>query len=398
MTGGPSDPLSAVPVLRERTLRRTMHVDVGPAGEWPGPERRAAHLEITGAARDVRGPNVLAHASLRARFDPSRVLVGLETDPEAHWAEAMIGTRAGGGFRRHLAKVVREVVKQADPIEEPGGAAGLTTMLLRQLLEDLPAAALISGYASLRLARRRGASPGELTPPVVLEHMSDMCSGWRSDGTAAKSIAAGAGVPVQDCPVAPVLELRDVSPRSAATTSESPTAGSGATTPESPTAGSATTTSESATAGSGATTSESATAGSGPWHPIPTLGADCMRRRRLVDVSFDEGGSTAGMWAMFRDTVGEPDGSERVLHEYVLEGRLVRSDRGMVLASVRAEPRVLPFSECPAAAAAVGALVGTAVADLTSAVPEVLFGVSSCTHLNDLLRNIGGLAGLLAAS
>ena len=305
--------------------------------------------------------------------------MALETDPEEHWAQAMIGTRAGGGFRRHLARVAAaayaandsgtvandsgtRVSRSASGTNASGTSAALATMLVRQLLEDLPAAALISGYSSLRLARRRGARPGDLTPPAVLEHMRDMCSGWRAEGSAAKSIAAGEGVPVQDCPVAPVLEGQGTTATSAAATG-------------------------------GATTAEWA------WHTIPTLEADCMRRRRLVDVSFDdEHGASAHLWAMFRDTVGERDGSERVLHEYALTGRLERSERGMLLASVRAEPRVLPFSECPAAAAEVGALVGTAVSDLTSVVPEVLLGVSSCTHLNDLLRNVGGLAGLLAAS
>jgi hypothetical protein len=56
---------------------------------------------------------------------------------------------------------------------------------------------------------------------------------------------------------------------------------------------------------------------------------------------------------------------------------------------------VLPFVECPGAAGEVGALVGTAVADLPSAVPETIAGIASCTHLNDLLRALGGIAGLL---
>jgi hypothetical protein len=124
-----------------------------------------------------------------------------------------------------------------------------------------------------------------------------------------------------------------------------------------------------------------------------------MRRRRLVDVVFDEEDPrSARLWAMFRDTVGEEGGEELVLHEYGLSGRLEMTGEGMALVSVEADPRVLPFTECPAAAVEVSALCGTPLADLSRVVPVALFGVASCTHLNDLLRNVGGMAGLLAAS
>jgi hypothetical protein len=311
-----------------------MHVDVGPANEWFG----GGELQIDGSARDVRGRSAagsehetLATGRVSARFDARRVLEHLETDPVSPWADAMVGERAGGGFRRKLAGIA------------PGSGA----TLVRQLMEDLPAAALISGYASLRLARRLAVNPGDLTPPGVLGRMTDMCSGWRAGGTAVDSIAAGHGVPFQDCPEAPDLAADDP----------------------------------------------------GSWHAIPRLGADCMRRRRLVDVVFGEdseaSSSGAGLWAMFRDTVGEADGTELVLHEYALTGRLEKTGEGMALVSVEADPKVLPFTECPAAASEVMALAGTLLRDLPAVVPVALFGVASCTHLNDLLRNVGGMAGLL---
>jgi hypothetical protein len=332
---GPRDPLCEVPSLTPRTIRRTMHVDVGPTTDWFS----GGELLIEGAARDVHGraaatageseagSDTLAAAHLSARFDSARVLVALETDPRADWADAMLGRRAGGGFRKQLAEL----------------SPGTGTTLVRQLMEDLPAAALISGYASLRLARRFARNPGELTPPGVLGRMTDMCSGWRAGGGAVNSIGAGQGVPFQDCPEAPDLTAAD---------------------PDA-------------------------------WHAIPPLAADCMRRRRLVDVISDEDGSGASLWAMFRDTVGEADGSELVLHEYAVTGRLERTERGMALVSVAADPKVLPFMECPAAASEVSALAGTLLGDLPVVVPVALFGVASCTHLNDLLRNVGGMSGLL---
>jgi hypothetical protein len=338
------DPLQAVPALGPGTLRRTMHLDVGPPASWSS---RGQQLEVSGAARDIRaagaggagglgaggaaeGLEVLSTGAVRARFDPARVLVSLDTDPDTPWAEQMVGTRAGGGFRRHLDQVA----------PQDSGAS-----LVRQLLEDLPAAALISGYASLRLARRLGSQPGELTPPGVLDRMTDMCSGWRGGGTAIKSIASGRGVPIQDTPVAPDL------------TGDDPLA----------------------------------------WHSIPMLELDWMRRRRLVDVDLDDDNSGARIWAMFRDTVGEEDGTEMVLHEYGISGRLVRDGDGMVLTALEADPRVLPFIECPAAASHVDTLVGKRLSDLPRIVPEVIIGIASCTHLNDLLRSMGGIAEVIPA-
>jgi len=67
-----------------------------------------------------------------------------------------------------------------------------------------------------------------------------------------------------------------------------------------------------------------------------------------------------------------------------------------VVGSVEAEPRVLPFPECPAAADAVSALVGSEVRSLARVVPDTLTGIASCTHLNDLLRALGGVGGLLS--
>ena len=48
----------------------------------------------------------------------------------------------------------------------------------------------------------RGTSQGG-GAPHSLDRMTDLCSGWRSGGTAVLSTAAGNGVPMQDCPPAP---------------------------------------------------------------------------------------------------------------------------------------------------------------------------------------------------
>ena len=60
---------------------------------------------------------------------------------------------------------------------------------------------------------------------------------------------------------------------------------------------------------------------------------------------------------------------------------------GRIVACV-ATPRVLPWAECPQAAASAGRLVGQRVADLRALVRDDLVGTSTCTHLNDLLSSL----------
>ena len=331
-----------------------MHVDVGARTEW------TVALPIVGGARDLRtGPDgsttVLAEARVEAAFDTGRRLVELQSTPAVDWLDDLIGTRAGGGFRRRLDEVV--------PPEEAGS-------LVRQVLDDMPAGLLISGYAFMRLARRQGHAPSSLTPPDVLDRMVDLCSGWRAGGVAAESIGTGHGIPMQDCPPAPELHgllaqprRREPLPSTSATRSEAGDTGTAAS--DDPWA----------------------------WHATDPLPSDHMRRRRCLDLRSEEDGAFS-IWAMFRDTVGEPEGGEAVLHEYAVEA----TGRDGVLTEVRADPRVLPFPECPGAAAHVADLAGIAVADLPVAVPDTLVGIASCTHLNDLLRALGGLAGLFDAA
>ena len=164
--------------------------------------------------------------------------------------------------------------------------------------------------------------------------MTDLCSGWRAGGLATSSIAAGHGVPVQNCPPAPSLVGEDVL----------------------------------------------------GWHDMEVLEEDWMRRRRLIDVSASAD-DRFFIFAMFRDTVGDGSGAESVLHEYAVRAVGV----GNVLTALEAEPHSLPFPECPGAAAEVSALAGIELSALADAVPDTLVGIASCTHLNDLMRALGGV-------
>jgi hypothetical protein len=135
------------------------------------------------------------------------------------------------------------------------------------------------------------------------------------------------------------------------------------------------------------------------WHVMPPLEPGSMRRQRLVERT------GADIWAMFRDTYTRPDGVTTVLHEYSVEATLTGGgvgdddvgDDGDVgdvgdgterFVSCVATPRVLPWTECPGAAASAGRLVGRRLAELPGLVRDELIGTSTCTHLNDLLASL----------
>lgn len=206
------------------------------------------------------------------------------------------------------------------------------------LLDDLPGATLISGYVRVRSEAHAGTPPGSSVPAAALDAMTDVCAGWRAGGRAMTSVARGEGIPMQDCPPAPDLD-----------------------------------------------------GGSDEWawHEIAPLAPGAMRRRRRIDVG---GRDPVEVDAMFRDSYGEPDGTEVVLHEYGV-GAVLDPD-GLVVRSVEASPAVLPFGECPLAVDHVGDLVGKPIGDFRTTVRQELQSTRSCTHLNDMLRVLADVAFL----
>jgi len=130
------------------------------------------------------------------------------------------------------------------------------------------------------------------------------------------------------------------------------------------------------------------------WHALDPPPPMAMRRARRIDVWCDpaEQGSVQ-IDAMFRDSCWEPDGSEVAVHEY----HLTATARNGVLTSLIAEPRILPFAECPYAAANVGVLVGAPLEDFRVEVLERLKATECCTHLNDALRALAEVPALTAS-
>ena len=129
------------------------------------------------------------------------------------------------------------------------------------------------------------------------------------------------------------------------------------------------------------------------WHELPELPPVAMRRARRIDVTV---GDVIEIDAMFRDSAGVPDGGHVAVHEYHLTAT---ADRGTgELLTIVAEPRVLPYRECPAAAANVTRLVGSPLSELRSIVLEQLRTTDSCTHLNDAMRALAEVPVLADAA
>ncbi len=118
------------------------------------------------------------------------------------------------------------------------------------------------------------------------------------------------------------------------------------------------------------------------WHPLHDPPPVAMRRARRIDAWQD--GDELVVDTMFRDSCWDADGSEVVVHEYRLFATASRSTGTLV--GIDAQPRVLPYVECPLAAPNAQWLVGTPLRGLRREVLDRLRGEDCCTHLNDALR------------
>lgn len=129
----------------------------------------------------------------------------------------------------------------------------------------------------------------------------------------------------------------------------------------------------------------------GPVAPVlddggASLGVRDMRRRRTLDVSpRDDGGFD--VVSHFRDSY-QADDHEMVLHEWLLSATV----HDGVITSIDAEPRTLPWRECPGASASASAVVGTTLATAR----RDLVGPTTCTHLTSTLRALADVQALQA--
>jgi len=285
---------------------------------------------MEGRARDVvtsaDGDGVtLGYARVTAEVDgASRELATLRTDPEVAVLQGLLGAVVGPGFRARVDEAAPEQREQHS--------------LLYLLLDDMPGAALVSGYAMLRADAVPQARPDE-----YLGARADLCAGWAHDGSMMVMLREHGQNPTPLGPPAPRL-----------------------TRPDDPIA----------------------------WHDISDLPPMGMRRIRRIDVIRPaEPGDPHRVDVFFRDSHFDDAAAETVVHEYSVAATVDRETRTVL--GIEATPNVLPWQECPAAIASVTRLVGHGLGDLRPWVRETFVGTSTCTHLNDVLRGLTDVDTLL---
>jgi hypothetical protein len=260
----------------------------------------------------------------------------IETIPSVPGIENVLGRSAATGFRA--------------AVDEAIGAQSFRGRAIYQLLDDIPVATLVSGYA-VGFAGGREPTGDDDRPWKRAEGMAelqvaDLCAGFQAGGTIMRARAEGTrgGGGHVTGPIAPSVER-----------------------PDDPWA----------------------------WHEFLPIGTDSMRRRRRIDVWRDDDPGVVRVDAFFRDSHMGEDGHETIIHEYIVDAGV--DTETMTFVHARATPRVLPWYECPQAAASGGRLVGMPVAGLRPLVRAEFLGPTTCTHLNDTLRALEDVDALIAA-
>jgi hypothetical protein len=311
-----------------------------------GSVRRTTNVDAQRPDGVIAGVRLVGHGrDLVTRPDGTTEVVGTaSTDVDVRYTAGPIvhaidtdplveGTEALLG--RVASTGFRAVIDEA--VDTPSGS------ILYLLLDEIPASVLVSGYAIGHAASRGelvAQDMGRIRPPGPALQIPDLCAGFRVGGVIQTSIEDVGRAPLVTGPVA----TRIVDPDDSI-----------------------------------------------GWHEMSTLRANEMRRARRHDLWRDEDG-TLRVDTFFRDSHMAPDGIESVVHEYTVAVS-VDEARGVVLAC-EATPRVLPWFECPEAAASAGRLVGMALKGLRPRVRAELIGPTTCTHLNDTLRELEDVLAL----
>jgi hypothetical protein len=264
---------------------------------------------------------VVATASLDAtiQYLPERQIAAIAVDPPAAGVDRLVGVRASSGFRQ----AVDEAVPDAR-----------THPLRFQLLDDVPTALLVSGYAIQAggVKMRPGGGPR-------LQH-PDLCAGWATGGTILVEMDATGQAPVVTGPEAPSLRRDDDDIA---------------------------------------------------WHQTTALPANSMRRSRRLDLWEQHG--VIAVDCFFRDSHVDAQGLETAVHEYTVTASI--DPETMRFLSCDTAVGALPWLECPGAVASSQRLIGAPAEGLRPWVRETFVGPSTCTHLNDTLRSLEGVATLV---
>jgi hypothetical protein len=215
------------------------------------------------------------------------------------------------------------------------GPLSTTGSVLYQLMDDWPGAALVAGQAAADVRSTTDDVDRELQAAIVAANV-DLCSGWAGDGQLLATYRENNMIHLSLGPPSPEL-----------------------TRPDDPHAFNAFT---------------------------ALLPGDSRRSRRLDLIPRD---GYVEFDVHFRDAWVGIDALERVTHEYTLAGTYdpVRE----VITSLTSTAHVLPWPECPAAAASATRVVGLPLDDLRAVVRRDFVGTTTCTHLNDVVRSLADL-------
>ena len=297
-----------------------------------GPAGPAESIELLGRDRRLDAGGAVCdevELVLRLTLDPGTgEITALDGGPDEALAglDWLVGDGLRAGFGRRLAALL-------------GPELDYRT-LRASLLEDLPGAVLVGGYAPLR------AGALEVEPAVArqfADHQADICIGWAAGGPMHSLLAEHGHVAVPLGPAAPMLD------------------------------------------------------GQGAWHRPAALAEGTVRRRRRLDVVREEGPDGAPHLRVdshIRDSYRSLDGDdveEMVLHEYVVGAQVDGTGR---LASITVDPRVLPWADCPGGATSATRLIGTDLADVAARARIELVGPTACTHLTSTLRALADVTAL----
>lgn len=126
------------------------------------------------------------------------------------------------------------------------------------------------------------------------------------------------------------------------------------------------------------------------WHAFTVQDSVGFRRARRIDVTL---GDYIQIDSAFQDSGSRPGGGRAALHEYRLS--VTADPRSLRVLSIEAEPRVLPFVECPSATINLTRLVGAPLHELRETVLTELSREAGCTHLNDALRALAEVPALV---
>lgn len=130
------------------------------------------------------------------------------------------------------------------------------------------------------------------------------------------------------------------------------------------------------------------------WHEIAEQSGPSARRARRIDVVLDEEKNAVAVTAHFQDSATMSTGGRSAVHEYLLSA--TADLETMTLMSIEADPRILPYEQCPSAILNLGRLVGSRLATLRQRVLQELARTEGCTHLNDMARSLSEVPQLTA--